>query len=338
MDTDSKAIGEDAIKVKKRTWALIRDGVILLGVSTLLYFLNITIVVFVSPLLIYSVLSNKRGSVILISIETLIVVVSEILSNISLLNLGPVGWVLVSLILFVPLSLLAAGLVWLGTERFNSVKRVVLSILPSLLFISVYLVLFIADRALFLEVYSHLENAFAESIVPLLSMVFNRVNTAVVFRAFLMTILSLILPILLSAVCATFFIYESARHSKEISYDDRVADFELNINFIWIFILSWALLLVFYFISAPVVLEVLTINIALSSLFVYMAEGFTVLYSWIRKRVPRLRSMTLFIIVFLVCMLIPGLNIVILLVLPILGLLENFFDLKKKGARNEDNP
>lgn len=336
MNNAAFGIDEKALR-KKRALSSFRDGVILLAISMLLYFLNVTMIVFVSPLLIYSTLQSKKGASLLIAIESAVVVVAEILSNLPLLALGPVGWAIVALMLFFPLSLLAAGLVWLGTENMKGVPRVLTSLLPSLSFIAVYAIVFTADRALFNEVYAYIENAFAETIAPILSMVFNNLNIEAVFSVFLVTVASLVYPALISAVCATFFIYESARHSKEISYDEGVAQFELNPNYIWVFILSWALFLVSYFISAPIILEIIVINIAFSSLFMYTAEGFTVLYSWLKGKIPRLRSMTLFIIVFLVAMIIPGLNFIILLGLPILGLLENFFNLKKIGAKNENH-
>ena len=42
------------------------------------------------------------------------------------------------------------------------------------------------------------------------------------------------------------------------------------------------------------------------------------------------RSTTLFFILLLVGLFIPGLNLIVLVGVPILGILENFFDLKKR--------
>ena len=48
---------------------------------------------------------------------------------------------------------------------------------------------------------------------------------------------------------------------------------------------------------------------------------------------PNLKSTSLFFVLAFIGFIIPGLNIVVLLGVPILGILENFFDLKKRKEK-----
>ena len=106
---------------------------------------------------------------------------------------------------------------------------------------------------------------------------------------------------------------------------------------VWGFIVSLAIILLFHFVSAPIALEVIIINIGLLFGVLYSIQGFAVLFSWLRRSMDRLKSMSLFIVLFIVSTVIPGLNFIVLLGLPLLGLLESFFDLKKIGEKkNED--
>ena len=47
--------------------------------------------------------------------------------------------------------------------------------------------------------------------------------------------------------------------------------------------------------------------------------------------------MTVLIVLVIMSLLIPGINFIILLGVPLLGVLENFFDLKKIGVQDEDH-
>lgn len=68
-------------------------------------------------------------------------------------------------------------------------------------------------------------------------------------------------------------------------------------------------------------------------MILYGVQGFTVLLVWIRRGFPEFGSLKLFVILALTGLLIPGLNIIVLTGVPFIGILENFFDLKKRKEK-----
>ena len=106
---------------------------------------------------------------------------------------------------------------------------------------------------------------------------------------------------------------------------------------VWGFIVSWALVLLLRFVSVPVAVPVIALNVAGIWTVLYAIQGFTVVFARVRKHSRNVRSMTVFIIVLFAGTLIPGINFIVVLGLPLIGVLETFFDLKKLGVENEDH-
>ena len=312
------------------------DGVIMLFCSMVLYNLGISTLLYLTPLLIFAARYGKRDGLVLIVLglflcflwELVEYIPNEIKSSKSIFELA--------LLMFIPMSLSAAGIMWMYTRRFGVVSRLFLSILPSLLIVLAYLVVLFVDRALFETLYAFYEDAFAVKLTPVIETLGIKVDMSWFFLLFLVTIGSLILPVILAAVCANCFIYETVLHSKESDWEDKVKGIEFSPNMVWGFIISFALILLFYFVSAPLVLEVVVVNIGLVFGVLYSVQGFAVLFSWLSRHMERLKSMSLFIVLFIFSTVVPGVNFIILLVLPLLGLLESFFDLKKIGEKDED--
>ncbi|MGN1189975.1 MAG: DUF2232 domain-containing protein, partial [Candidatus Ornithospirochaeta sp.] len=125
----------------------------------------------------------------------------------------------------------------------------------------------------------------------------------------------------------------SRRHSRETALDDAVAAIELNTNIVWILILALALFLLGRFISMPLVLSMAFLSLVVTMLLVYSIQGFSVLMAWIKNGGVNMKSTTLFIILLMIILLMPGLNIVVLIGLPVIGLIENFFNIKTRRKK-----
>ena len=140
---------------------------------------------------------------------------------------------------------------------------------------------------------------------------------------------AMVIPLVLCFVCVTCFTYESVLHSRESDWEDRVSLLELDGRMIWIFLALWLGVLLSRFVSIPTIAGIALFNVTLSFTVVYAIQGFSVLYYRLRKRGRKLKSYTLFLILLAIALLVPGINILIVLVLPLLGVLETFFELRK---------
>lgn len=138
----------------------------------------------------------------------------------------------------------------------------------------------------------------------------------------------MIIPVVLCFVCVTCFSYESMLHSRESDWEERVARLELDGRAIWIFLALWLLVLLSRFISIPTIAGIALFNVTLSFTVVYAIQGFSVLYYNLCKR-RRFKSYTLFLILLAIALLAPGVNIIVVLGLPLVGVLETFFELRK---------
>lgn len=317
--------------------SIVKDGLVSLFLSTLMYELNLSTFLFAAPLMIFAIRHKKNRSMVLFGLEALIVILVEVFTHFNSLN-DSIKLLALVFSLAIPLSLLAAGAIWLYTEKHTLLVRIILSLLPVCVISGLLLVFYAVDVTLFDGLYDYYKNAFATSLGELLGKVLGDIDYEVLFSIIASCFLSLVLPFLTLAVCATSFIYETGLHSRESDWEDRVAGYEFPTDFVWTFIVSLALLLLFHFVSI-VPLAVMVVIMNLTGLFtvLYSIQGFTVVYARLRRKMVNLKSMTLFIILFIVALVVPGINFIVIFGLPLLGLLESFFDLKKLGVKNEDH-
>ncbi len=316
---------------------IVKDGLVSLILSTLMYELNLSTFLFAAPLMIFAIRHKKNRSLVLFGLEALIVIAIEIFRHFSAIN-DSIKLLALVFSLAIPLSLLAAGAIWLYTEKHMLLVRIFLSLLPVCVISGLLLVFYAVDVTLFEGLYDYYKNAFASSLGELLGKVLGDVDYEMIFSLIVSCFLSLVLPFLTLAVCATSFIYETGLHSRESDFEDRVAGYEFPTDFVWTFIVSLALLLLFHFVSAvPLALMVVIMNLTGLFTVLYSIQGFTVVYARLRRRMMNLKSMTLFIVLFIVALVVPGINFIVIFGLPLLGLLESFFDLKKLGVKNEDH-
>ena len=300
----------------------IKEVLILLLASNVLYKLGLSVLVYIAPLMTYAVKHGKLKAALLMLVELLVISGIELIKG-GVPEIGnPQSLISFALCLYFPLSLSAAGIVWLYASGKRVVQRIVLSLIPFVVISAIYIVPFAVDRALLAETYSLYNDAFASLVGPIMEPLVGEFDWSIMFTTVMLTIFSILLPTMAVAVCATCFIYETAKHSKESGWEERVRRFSFGSNAIWFLIGAWAL--------------VLLLNIALTSVVLFACEGFSVLYVNVWKKRHEVKSMQLFLVLVIIAMLIPGLNILIIFGLPLMGVLESFFDMKKIGVTNED--
>ena len=307
------------------------EAFLLLLLSMVMSGIGLVSLIAVSPLLFFAIRHGRKASSILIAITFILSVCFDVLRG-GLIGAGKLGAAVLMIDMYIPLSLSAAGIVWLYTRGKGVMQRLFLSLLPAFAALALYAAFFYSDRALLDTLKTAYENAFAALVGPVLEMMLPGIDMGLIAYIAVLTLLSIILPVILCGICASCFIYETTLHSRESGWEEKVMRLEYNSDAVWGFIISWALVLLFRFVSAPLLLEIAVVNAAGVWTVVYAIEGFSVVFARIRRRSREMRSMTLLILILFIGTLIPGINLIVLIGLPLLGVLESFFDLKKLGG------
>ena len=303
----------------------LRDSVLAVVVSFLLFYFGFGEFIFVFPLLLLASRYKKKVSALSILVEAFLVVSYSFFTRVD----GLLGFLLMCFELFIPLSLLAAGATWLATEKRGIGTRLSIALLPSLVFFAIIYVFLEQEPALLGEYLEITENAFEALLSPFINVgAMGEEFWSVFCTTILLIVVSMIIPVVLCFVCVTCFSYERVLHSRESDWEERVARLELDGRAIWIFLALWLLVLLSRFISIPTIAGIALFNVTLSFTVVYAIQGFSVLYYNLCKR-RRFKSYTLFLILLAIALLAPGVNIIVVLGLPLVGVLETFFELRK---------
>ena len=304
----------------------LRDGAVAVVVSFFFFYLGFGEFIFVFPLLLLSTRFKKKVSALAILVEAFIVVFYTYLNRAE----GELSLLLMLFELYIPLSLLAAGMTWLISEGKRIGIRLLLALLPSILFFIILYVFLEQEPALLDSFLTLAEDVFEALLSPFINFgAMDGTLVSFIIETILLVIASLIIPLVLCFVCATCFSFESVLHSRESDWEDRVARLELDGRAIWIFLALWVLVLLFRFISVPTIAVVALFNVTLSYTILYAVQGFSVLYYNMRKKGRKLKSYTLFLILLAIALFIPGINFIIVLGLPLIGVLETFIELRR---------
>ena len=324
-------------RVMEERGRLIRDGAVALVLSMVFYSLGVVSFLYVVPVMLFALKGGRRKAELLLSVVSFIVLALEVF-HMRGADAGKERFAYLLISLYFPLSLSAAGIVWLETEHDHRLlRRLVSALVPSIVFLFVITVFIYTDRALLDSLMGDYENALAQLMGDLLGQLLPGLEMSVLAELVLMTVLSMLVPFLLASICASCFIYCCGRHSRESEWEWSVMTFEYPPNVVWGLIVSWALVLLLHFVSVPAALIVAVMNLALSFCVLYGIEGFSVVMARLRRKNGKVRSMTVFTVLFIASIALPGINLIIILGLPLLGVLESFFDLKKIGAEYENH-
>ena len=311
------------------------EGVVLLLVSTVLARTGVAAFIFPAPLLLYAISHGRKSAALLIAVEMALLLVLDLFGAGVPGTRTDAAFFLIAM--YIPLSLSAAGIMWLAAKGTRLLKRLFLTLLPAIVFLSAISAFIVSDRALPQILFEDFRNAFAVAFAQVFGGLFPSIDIEMLSYIVIIGVLSFLFPAILCGICASAFIYESVKHSRESMWEEAVMRFSYPGDAVWGFIVSWALVLLLRFVSVPVAVPVIALNVAGIWTVLYAIQGFTVVFARVRKHSRNVRSMTVFIIVLFAGTLIPGINFIVVLGLPLIGVLETFFDLKKLGVENEDH-
>lgn len=304
---------------------VIIDGLIALILSSVFSYFSILSLFVSLPLLFFAFKHNRKY----FSFFYLIEIAFILIKSFFLLRESEYLLFYVLLDVYIPMSLLVAGGIWIYSKRIKKENRLLFSLIPSFILFIIGALVLSLDRALFESIYFGYKDAFAVVFEEMSSLIGYEADWDFLFLSIMTLFSIMILPITIAAICVNIFIYENALHSKESDFNKRIESFEYNPNLVWLLIFTLIIFLISHFISNELVM-IISISFMLSLLVVYSVQGFSVLVALIGRGKENFKVLSLFLTLLFISIFFPGLNIIILLGVPLLGILENFFDLKKR--------
>jgi len=296
--------------------------------SLVLYRIAASSTLFIVPLLFFAPRFNPTkwalvpvGVVAVLLVGSQVVGLGGILQDVSVFGALIIGF-------YMPVSLLAGAGIWIVLQSKGNLVR----LLASSSFAAVFgfsLVLWLAGGSesamAAASVYREILDVLAPSLfgdsMPL------GMNAETLFSA-IVTLLRLgFLPIFIGQFGFSVFISDLLIHRADWSYQDRMARWRLPENGVWVFLGAWTVVLVTLLVDMPVV-ESIAWNVALSSSLLFMVQGMSILAFLVRKRNPGATATRIFLLAFLLVML-PGVNVIPLVGLPVLGVSETWVGYRK---------
>ena len=131
-------------------------------------------------------------------------------------------------------------------------------------------------------------------------------------------------PVCILSLCIPVVISDCLSHKYDEQWQFDFANMKFPDSYVWVFLASFILVLLCNFIKTmPEVIMAIAWNLSMSMAILYGVAGLSILVSFARRRSTAITVGRIVATMFLFC-LIPGLNAIVLLGLPILGVLETW--------------
>lgn len=303
--------------------------------SAALYIFGFTSFFFVLPLLIFFTQSGQRDQTLISLVALLIAILLYEIIPIrnGLSDQTGVGLLLIGL--FLPIVLIGCSMIWVLLSSYRLLVRYI----GSCIFIAVLMLIF----GLYLKSNPQVAIAIDTATIGIIDTLSSEAGLMEMNGQFLGGISSLdlynlikeimmvmILP--LSAIAFGFSAFISISTPKYLGddrFDKRVASWKLPEEMVWVFLISFLIVLLNLKIDFNSTLRIAVWNVALFIGVLYTIQGLAILLFKLNAKGRKMGAVRLFIIAALLTILLQGLNIVIVVGLPVFGVTETWFTYRK---------
>jgi hypothetical protein len=303
--------------------------------SAALYILGFTSFFFVLPMLIFYAQSGQRDQTLISLLALLVaVLIYEIVpfkgdfsdsTSVGLLSIG----------LFLPIVLIGCSMIWVLLSSYRLLVRYIASC-SFIAFVMLVLGLYFKSNP---QVSSSMDTAMISIIDTLMAdagliemdaKLLGGISSQDLYSLIKEVMLVMILP--LSAIAFGFSAFMSISTPRVIGddrFDKRVASWKLPEEMVWVFLVSFLIVLLNLVIDFNTTLRVVVWNLALFIGVLYTIQGLAIMLYKLNAKTHKIGAVKLFVLAALLTILLQGLNIVIVLGLPIFGVTETWFTYRK---------
>jgi hypothetical protein len=313
-------------RLDTKSW---REMLILVGVSYVLSRLMIGNLVFTIPLMVLAPkFSDRKVALLPVALVALLLAATELIRSRDALG-SPEGRILLLIGLFIPTVLLVASAVWIALTE----QRTLYRYLASCLFGVVASVLVVIGFSKPNEALEWVNSAMYETFRMILGQASGDPDSTTLladselrslYRVSVMVIGAMLAPLCMALVGFTSFMAMSYQNRYDNSFSNRVAGWRIPEVTLWVFLGSWTLVLALILFKANYLSRALALQVALGSSVLYAVQGMAIVTYFALRKGLVVNTARLFSTVFLLAFLIPGVNVVVVFVLPLLGVTETW--------------
>lgn len=227
--------------------------------------------------------------------------------------------------LFIPFSMLSSSVLWVKERGKKLIGRFLISVLPVILGFLAIGIWLGSDVELFLRLEEGYRNIFISAWKDLPLNVDFELLFNLAFRLFIM----LYLPLIIMLDGIVFFVSSGYINSDSESFNKAVSEIRLDYKYIYLLLFSLMMLVMARFVNFPLFISILITSLLGIMILFYTFIGFSIIYYYGRKRRENAKALNTFFVLIAFVMFVPGVNIVLVFILSLLGILETWFTLRK---------
>ncbi len=301
------------------------------GVSFILSRFMLGNFLFTIPLMVLAPkISDRRHALIPVGAVALLTLIVSLFQARGALS-DPAGRLLLGIGLFIPFVLLVASAVWIYLDDQRTMVRYLASCAFGVV-VSIGLVIWLSSGS---EAVAQVDAIMLESFRALFGMLdggsgsFTARDLEKVYRMSVMVSGSVLVPLCMGLVGFASFMAMSYLGRYDEDFSKRVPRWSVPYESLWVFLGSWTVVLLLMVFKAPFLGRALALNVALGSCVLYAVQGMAIIMHFVRRKNLPISGGRLMMSLFLIAFLVPGLNILVVFLLPLLGVLETWIVFRK---------
>jgi len=300
--------------------------------SVMCSYLDLFSILYMIPVIVVSALYRDGRRLLPASCAGLIVVAIILMENRKAFGTDT-GKLAILIALFIPVVLWVSAMLWIGLDGKRFLTRYLASVLFGV-FASVFLVLAFSRQQ---DATKVLDSYFSRTFVQLFQELAgngeqNAINTTQLTALYHMAVQvmgAFLAPMSMFFCLMDAFVASCIQQKGSDSLTKKVLGWHLPQDWIWAFLGSWLAVAFGYFRKWPYTGMAVALNLAGSVSVLFALQGFAILLFKLRKRHETLGAGKLFVWIVLMLMFLPGVNMVVVVALPIMGVLETWFEFRR---------
>jgi hypothetical protein len=316
----------------------VRNSAIVIGISFFLSQMVFGNFLFTIPLLVLAPkISKGEKALAPVGVLAFLLLASELFKSREALG-DPVGRTLLLIGLFIPVVLLVSCSIWIYLERKRLFVRYLASASFGVVASLILVIWFSMGTQTVLEVdatmlktfqvlFGQLENSGIENSLD--PTVISANDTEWLYRMVVKLSGAVLVPFCMGLCGFASFASLLITLKREGTFGARISQWRLPELTLWVFLGSWTLVLLTVLLKTGYLPRALSLNIALGSAVLYAIQGLAIVVHFIRRKSLAVNLGRMLTGLFLMAILLPGLNILVVFVLPLLGVTETWIVYRK---------
>ncbi|MFA7129653.1 MAG: DUF2232 domain-containing protein [Sphaerochaeta sp.] len=308
---------------------LVRNAAIVIGVSFLLSRVMLGNFLFTIPLMVLAPkFSDRRKALLPVGAVAVLMIAFELVQARSALS-DPAGRLLLLIGMFIPVVLLIGSAIWIYLDD----QRTLIRYLASTSFGVVASMLLVVMLSRGSETVLRVDAAMLETFQLMFQQLEGSAEASVdlqkLYRMSVLVSGSMLVPTIMGLIGFASFMAMSYNARLDGTFSDRIARWKAPEINLWVFLGAWTVVLLMMILKASYIVRALALNIALGSSVLFAVQGIAIVLYIVRRKGLAISTGRLLSTIFFIAMVVPGLNVLVVFVLPLLGVTETWIVYRK---------